>query len=130
MKLFLESQEIQEALAGELPLAASWGVFLFFGAKHPEILWVFGVPVVVAGFFCGYRLLREHIYIEVPDRLLPSLFASTRDHSLGWASRAFLAPRNIGYHLVHHIHPQVGLVGLPALTAWYQEALPEHYPAS
>ena len=67
------------------------------------------------------------LYVEVPDRSLSSLFASTRDHGLGLASRAFLAPRNIGYHIVHHIHPQVGSRHLPALTAWYQEALPEHY---
>ena len=102
---FREHPEIQRALARELPLAATWSLVLVWGFRSPEILWFWGIPVLVAGFFCGYRLLREHIYTEVPDRSLSSLFATTRDHGLGLASRVFLAPRNIGYHIVHHIHP-------------------------
>ncbi len=39
-----------------------------------------------------------------------------------------LAPRNIGYHIVHHIHPQVRLGALPRLRDWYAQKHPQLYP--
>jgi fatty acid desaturase len=30
-----------------------------------------------------------------------------------------LFPRNIGYHVVHHLYPQAALETLPQLHAWY-----------
>jgi fatty acid desaturase len=35
-----------------------------------------------------------------------------------------LAPRNGGYHLVHHLHPRAAYHRLPLLHRWYAE----HHP--
>jgi len=52
----------------------------------------------------------------------------TNDNYLGWLGALALAPRNIGYHIVHHIHPQVALTALPRLREWYLSVHPELYP--
>ncbi|WP_272491428.1 hypothetical protein [Corallococcus exercitus] len=39
-----------------------------------------------------------------------------------------MAPRYVGLHVVHHLHPQVSLTHLPRLRAWYVERFPHHYP--
>ena len=57
-----------------------------------------------------------------------TIIATTNDNHLGWLGKVAFAPRNIGYHIVHHIHPQVSLEALPALRAWYEAKHPEVYP--
>jgi fatty acid desaturase len=42
---------------------------------------------------------------------------------MGLMGQVLLAPRNIGYHREHHLHPQAALENLPRLRAWYQELL-------
>jgi len=43
--------------------------------------------------------------------------------------RLLLAPRNVGCHIVHHIHPQIGLRHLPRLRESYREYHAEPYPS-
>ena len=83
-----------------------------------SFLWCYGIPVTGAGLLAAWRLLAEHHYTPTSDRTLETILATTRDHNLGWTGW-LLAPRNIGYHIVHHIHPQVGLRHLPRLRSWY-----------
>jgi fatty acid desaturase len=86
------------------------------------------VPMVLATVLAANRLLREHEYERTSDRRMETIIATTRDHSLGLAGRLLLAPRNIGLHIVHHLHPQVGLTALPMLRAWYLRNHPGVYP--
>jgi fatty acid desaturase len=65
------------------------------------------VPMVLATVLAANRLLREHEYERTSDRRMETIIATTRDHSLGLAGRLVFAPRNIGLHIVHHLHPQV-----------------------
>ena len=62
------------------------------------------------------------------ERSVATILRTTCDHHLGWLGRLVLAPRNIGYHIVHHIHPQVAQEHLPALRAWYRARYPAQYP--
>lgn len=78
------------------------------------------VPLVIAGYFAGYRLLVEHVQVPNQDRSLDATMRSTRNHHLGWSGKLFLAPHNVGYHLVHHLHPQAGMGSLPRLQEWYE----------
>ena len=91
-------------------------------------LWGYVVPVSVAGLLAARRVLLEHTYEQVADRRMETILAVTNDNHLGWLGALGLAPRNIGYHVVHHLHPQVALTALPRLRAWYREAHPELYP--
>jgi fatty acid desaturase len=76
-------------------------------------------PLTLTGLLASYRLLCEHRYVRAADRRVETIVATTYDHHLGWLGRLVLAPRNIGYHVVHHLHPQVSLEHLPALRRWY-----------
>jgi fatty acid desaturase len=92
------------------------------------VLYYYLIPAAVTGLFAGYRVLMEHDYVRVTDRKLSTIIATTTDHNLGPFGRVFFAPRNIGYHIVHHLHPQVALENLPALRLWYKQRHPRLYP--
>jgi fatty acid desaturase len=87
------------------------------------------VPAVLGGYLAGYRLLEEHTQEPNHDRSFLTTIRSTRDHHLGWSGWLLFAPHNVGYHRVHHLHPQVALENLPKLRTWYREHLPQIYPA-
>jgi fatty acid desaturase len=79
------------------------------------------VPLVVAGYLAGYRLLVEHKQEHAAGGDgVQAIVALTRNHNLGLAGRLLLAPHNVGYHLVHHLHPQAALESLPALHRWHE----------
>jgi hypothetical protein len=82
----------------------------------------------MAGLLAARRLLIEHDYQRVTDRGIETIIGTTNDNHLGLLGAAVLAPRNIGYHIVHHIHPQVRLGALPRLRDWYARTHPEVYP--
>lgn len=88
------------------------------------VFWGYVVPGTLAGLLAARRLLVEHRYVRTPDRTVETLLATTNDHQIGSAFAWLIAPHHIGYHVVHHIHPQVGLTYLPALRAWYQQETP------
>lgn len=86
------------------------------------------LPLMGASAASAYRLLAEHTPARHQGNTLQGILASTRDHGLGWLGRLLLAPRNVGCHVVHHLHPQVAARHLPRLRAWYLQHFPEHYP--
>ncbi|WP_158624507.1 fatty acid desaturase [Corallococcus sp. CA041A] len=104
---------------GVLALAVRW---------PSAVLWGYAVPLLVASGFNAHRLLAEHTAAPVQGRKLEDVFACTRDHGLGWWGGLGLAPRHVGMHVVHHLHPQVSFTHLPRLRAWYVERFPHHYP--
>jgi fatty acid desaturase len=84
------------------------------------LLWGYLLPGLLAGLLAGWRVMSEHSYQPLKDRRLDSVLSVTRNHGLGWLGRLWTAPRNVGYHRVHHAHPQVAGKHLPALNAWYK----------
>jgi fatty acid desaturase len=92
------------------------------------VLWGYGLPLLVAAGLNARRLLAEHTPAEIHGRTLADVLAVTSDHGLGWLGRLALAPRNVGCHVVHHLHPQVSLEHLPRLREWYLARFPHHYP--
>ena len=93
-----------------------------------QVLLGYIVPVSLAGLFAARRVLIEHNYARVSDRSVETTIAATNDNYLGLMGAVSLAPRNIGYHIVHHIHPQVRLEALPRLRDWYERRYPALYP--
>lgn len=113
---------------------AEWGQIIFLSImilmvmRYPvEMTACYLLPVSVAGLLAARRLLLEHNYIPISDRKIETIITTTNDNHLGIAGSLFLAPRNIGYHIVHHIHPQVRLGALPGLRDWYLRTHPELY---
>ncbi|MCK6523645.1 fatty acid desaturase [Myxococcota bacterium] len=108
-----------------LPLA----LLALVGLASPGAL-VYGVviPAWVAGLLCGWRLLEEHSDARATDRRVETILRTTRDHNLDPLGQLLFAPLNVGYHVVHHLHPQAAKEGLPALAAWYRAAHPAAYP--
>ncbi|MBZ5636152.1 MAG: fatty acid desaturase [Acidobacteriia bacterium] len=103
------------------------GVFAFAMSYSSWLLTYYVVPAVIAGYFAGYRLQVEHRQEPNHDRGFQTTVHSTRDHDLGLAGKILLAPHNVGYHRVHHLHPQVALQNLPELRDWYVENYGEIY---
>ena len=81
------------------------------------------LPLVIAGYFAGYRLLVEHKQEVSQTDGVESILRLTRNHHLGLLGKLFFAPHNVGYHLVHHLHPQVALEHLPSLQRWYESSV-------
>lgn len=106
------------------------GVLALWIQFPTPVLYGYIIPLIMAGLLSSNRVLAEHIYHPVTDRRTETQFTITRDHGLGLIGKVVLAPRNIGFHIVHHLHPQVALENLPALRAWYIERYPDHYPHS
>jgi fatty acid desaturase len=122
---FRDSPEVVECARAE------WGQLVFQAAiaalavAFPRpVLWLYVVPLTIAGLLAARRVLIEHTHERVSDRRMETIVATTNDNHLGVLGALVLAPRNIGYHVVHHLHPQVGLQALPRLRAWYLEAHP------
>lgn len=103
----------------------SGGICFFF-----PTFWVYGylIPLFITGFLVGCRFLFEHTYDSAEDRSLASILHTTQDHHFNGLGALLFAPRNIGYHIVHHIHPQVAWYHLPELRKWYLEYYPQGYP--
>ena len=110
-------------------VAAHAGLFTFTWFFPLTALYFYFIPVALSGLFAGYRVLREHNYLPASDRTMRTILATTTDHNLGHVGRLFFAPRNIGYHIVHHLHPQVALENLPRLRAYYIARHGDVYPA-
>ena len=112
---------------GQVLFTVAW--MSAFVAFPGPVGWGYVAPAVLAGLLGGYRVLVEHVYVPTTDRRLETILTTTVDHDLGPLGRLFLAPRNIGYHVVHHLHPGVALGNLPALREWYRAELGDRYPA-
>jgi fatty acid desaturase len=95
--------------------------------RPAAVLWGYVVPVSLAGLLAARRVLIEHNYERVADRDIATIMRTTNDNHLGVLGALGLAPRNIGFHIVHHIHPQVRLGALPRLRDWYRRTHPQLY---
>jgi len=123
------SSEVIECAFAECGQLAFQCVLIAMVIAFPEpAWWGYVLPVSIAALFAARRVLIEHTSARAADRRVETIFTTTKDNHLGWLGAMVLAPRNIGYHVVHHIHPQVGLSALPRLRQWYVERHPGLYP--
>lgn len=124
-----DTDEVRDCARAEWGQLAFQCVLVALALRWPgHVLWLYVVPATVSGIFAAYRLLCEHRYVACTDRRPETILATTCDHNLDALGRTFFGPRNIGFHVVHHLHPQVALEHLPALREWYRERLGEAYP--
>ncbi len=114
------SPEVLACLREE-PKQAIFFTIVFVAAWHfPAIVgWGYLVPLVVAGAFNVNRVIIEHIHERCADRRPDTVIATTVTHDYGAPGKLFLFPRNIGFHVVHHLYPQAALECLPALQRWH-----------
>jgi len=104
-----------------------WQLLFYAGVGALAAIWprwllaFYIAPLVLAGYLAGQRLLYEHV--QEPNRAgsLQATEHFTRNHHLGLLGRMLLTPHNVGYHRVHHLHPQAALRNLPRLDAWHQQ---------
>ena len=123
------SREVIDCARADAGQVAFVGVVIAAWTIWPDaVTWGYLVPVSVAGLLAARRVLIEHNYERVADRRIDTIIVTTNDNHLGLLGAVALAPRNIGYHIVHHIHPQVALTGLPRLRAWYASRHAGSYP--
>ncbi len=115
-----QDEELKTCLKEDLPLALFHLSFIFITLYfYTNLLYIYYIPAIPAGVFCIYRLLIEHEYDIIPNKSVYELIESTYDHHIVFWERILIGPRNIGFHCMHHIHPNVGLHALPKLREWY-----------
>lgn len=123
------SREVIDCAREEIGQVAFQGVVIAVTVAWPTAMfWAYIVPVSVAGLLAARRVLIEHNYERVVDRRIATIMATTNDNHLDLLGAIALAPRNIGYHIVHHVHPQVCLSALPRLRAWHERHFGDAYP--
>lgn len=112
--------ELEQAACADRPLALALTALFLATARWPELLGTyFFLPFLLTLAFNGRRFLLEHSHGPAADRSRREVLKVTRDTGDGWLERLLLAPRGLGYHRVHHLHPHVAHSALPALHAWY-----------
>lgn len=125
---FRESREVLVCATSELrQLVFQLAVVPAYVMWPQVMVTVHFLPVIVAGVLSARRLLIEHHYDEASGTGAHAVLSSTRDNHLGWLGAIALAPRNVGYHVVHHLHPRASLLALPRLRDWYRRHYPEFY---
>ena len=123
------SREVIDCARAELGQVIFQATIVASGLMYPRgVLLGYVLPVSLAGLFAARRVLIEHNYARVSDRSVETTISTTNDNYLGALGAIALAPRNIGYHIVHHIHPQVRLGALPRLREWYERHHATLYP--
>lgn len=124
-----DSAEVLQCARAELGQVLFQAPLIAACALWPGVMaWHFALPATLTGLLASYRVLCEHRYVATSDRKLATLVATTRDHHLRAWHGLWLAPRHIGFHIAHHLHPQVAHAALPALRAWYRARLGASYP--
>ena len=86
--------------------------FTYFGLWIPYLVfWI--VPMLTwLKVVLRMRTIAEHYALDYSHT-----FRQTRTTYANWLERVFVAPKNIGYHLDHHLYPSVPFYNLPALHA-------------
>jgi fatty acid desaturase len=86
--------------------------FTYFGLWIPYLLlWV--VPLLSwLKVVLRMRTIAEHYAIDYGH-----MFRQTRTTYPNWLERIFISPKNINYHLDHHLYPSVPFYHLPELHA-------------
>lgn len=123
------SAEVARCARADLPvLLFDVALWVTMAQATEAVIFYYLIPLAIASLANGYRFLVEHSPQPVTNRKMATIIAITRDHNLNTLGRFLFAPRNIGCHIVHHLHPQVALENLPALRAWYLQNHPQVYP--
>jgi fatty acid desaturase len=113
-------KEVISCLKEDIPIMILHSFLIFFAFfKFEFLIYTYYWALPISGVFCIYRLLIEHEYNITEGRSVYKLIESTFDHHLHFVDHLFIGPHNIGYHSIHHIHPQVGYHYLPELQKWY-----------
>lgn len=111
-------------LLGQLPM---WAVAALWPVAFATF---YLLPWSLAGLVNAWRVNREHrhVLLVAPDR--DSVWTATRDLMVPILGPLILAPRNIGYHRIHHRYPRCALEHLPALHARQAACMDERCRAS
>jgi fatty acid desaturase len=99
------------------------GLFVWFGLTKVVLLYWFVPLLTWLALILRVRSIAEHFGIEAP-----SAFGKTRTTLPSALERVLVAPKNVNYHLEHHLYPSVPFYRLPKLYALLK-TLPEYQEA-
>jgi fatty acid desaturase len=116
------SLELRECLRHEPGQALFFVLVCVAAVRYPAVVAAYYLaPLVLAGALNVNRVIVEHVHVLCTDRRPETVSATTVTHDWDAPGKLFLFPRNIGFHLVHHLHPSAALDNLPALDRWYRQ---------
>lgn len=113
------SQEVLNCLKEDLPLFVINCGLIYLMTINSYVIYFYAVPLLVAGIFSMMRLISEHdreLHEEVNKQ---NILRSTFDNHLGLIERMLISPRNVGFHVAHHMYPTAPLYALPLIAKTY-----------
>jgi fatty acid desaturase len=122
-----EERETQyRQIADMRSFALFWAVILggglYFGGSHAALLFVLYWLVPYCTFTQVFFRIRGAIeHGNVPDPANP--YQQTRTYFIHPALGSFFSPKQVNYHLEHHLYPSVPFYNLPRLHALLQQVV-------
>ena len=116
-----ESFELIRCAQAERGQVVFQGCLLLALCLTPIVIWGYLVPLLVAGVLSAIRLNLEHSAEVLETVTHEGVLRTTRDHSQSLWTRLLIGPHHVGYHVMHHLHPEAGFHNLPELSEWYGE---------
>ncbi len=121
------SRELRTCMIEDIPIAVFHSLLLWLTiSKVPFLIFGYYFIAPAAGVLCIYRLLIEHEYEILENKNDYAMMETTFDHHLTFFGKMLVGPHNIGFHCIHHLHPNIGFHALPKVRNWYLERS-QHY---
>lgn len=114
-----QNKEVIQCIKDDIPALLFNIGMITWAIINPIMIYLYFIPVFIGGVFSIYRLLTEHIYEEMASTSKESMLSCTFDHHMSLFDKLFFAPRNIGFHIAHHLYPTVALEQLPKIREYY-----------
>lgn len=109
-------KEVRQAQLAEYNQAVFWILVLIIGLYFPKsVLQYYILPLELAGVLNVIRVLVEHEHVPINNADNSAMMRTTRAYPIAF-TRSILFPRNIGYHVAHHLYPELRFEFLPEVT--------------
>lgn len=118
-----QSKELITCLKEDIPIFILNTIVFLSSFYQPMIFYFYIVPMLIAGVYSMMRLISEHNRKLHAEATKENVLLSTFDNHLGLIDRMLISPRNVGYHVAHHLYPTAPLYSLPKITELYIDPL-------
>jgi fatty acid desaturase len=114
------SDEIRRCLKEDRYQLLFQFALIVFISLYPILIYVYVIPVLIAGGLSIFRLINEHTDKLVDKTDHATMITVTLDHHNSLLDRWLFAPLNIGLHIAHHLYPTAAFYHLEKIEDYYK----------
>ena len=124
---FKNSPEIVSCIKEDMPVGVLQVLIAVISYLYfPEIIYFYYLPITVTGILSTYRLISEHHY-DFKEVDQDQMMSNTFDHHVSLFDQLFIAPLDVGFHYIHHLHPSAPFYNLRKIQSWYLKNSEEYW---